>query len=232
MINAPPLLLLTSFIIIAIICLRIEFNKLQPLSSLLILEISQQRNFSWSDFNKSKNGIVFIKTHKTSSSTLSRLIVINFCERKGRKCFLPNTENPGRTWDLRKERDFKYASKEAPYEVWANHVITPQLVKKLMVPESFFISICRDPSLRFRSAYNWYQHDKKLGKSLSQFIEILNHTIVGSHEYAFKYRTGLDSMSEELTDLEVIYIYMYIYIHICIYIYLYLYIHIYIYINI
>jgi hypothetical protein len=50
----------------------------------------------------------------------------------------------------------KYASKEAPYEVWANHVITPNLVKKLMVPESFFISICRDPVLRFRSAYNWY----------------------------------------------------------------------------
>jgi hypothetical protein len=117
---------------------------------------------------------------------------------------LPSFDNPGRTWDLRKERDYKYASKEAPYEVWANHVIAPQLVRKLMVPKSFFISICRDPSLRFRSAYNWYQLDKQFGKSLSQFIEILNHTAVGSasQQYAFKYRTGLDSVSEELMGLE------------------------------
>lgn len=198
------LLLLLIFIVITIICLRVDFHKHQAWSSSLVLESFSLSNFSWCYFNKSNNGLVFVKTHKTSSSTLSRLIVINLCERKGRKCFLPSFDNPGRTWDLRKERDYKYASKEAPYEVWANHVIAPQLVRKLMVPKSFFISICRDPSLRFRSAYNWYQLDKQFGKSLSQFIEILNHTAVGSasHQYTFKYRTGLDSVSEELMGLE------------------------------
>lgn len=193
--------LITATLITSIIIyLGIAYNKLRPLSSSkLILE----SNFSWSDFNKSNNGIVFIKTHKTSSSTLSRLIVRNFCEIKGRKCFLPDFKTPGKTWDLRKERDFKYATKNSPYEIWANHVSTPLLVRKLMVPDSFFISICRDPSLRFRSAWTWYKHEKQLGISLSQFIEVLNRSSVGSatRRYAFKYRTGLESVSEELIGL-------------------------------
>jgi hypothetical protein len=177
--------------------------------TLLINQTSSFRStaakpFSWANLDHRSSGILFLKTHKTSSSTVSRLIVRNLCEIRGKKCFLPNYENPGKIWDFRKEKDLRYARLKAPYDVWASHVMTPQVLRTFVVPKTLFISICRRPSSRFRSAWSWYGHGKVLKTSLAGFTRELNHTgkVSSSFEQSFRFRTGLDSVSKEIVGVE------------------------------
>ena len=181
--------------------------------------------FNWSEHDHSAKGLMFIKTHKTSSSTLCRLFYRILCEVKGMRCFLPNIKNPGKIWDLRKTSDYKYIASSAPYDVWVHHIKTPHMLEKFMDPGSFTVSVCRHPSHRFKSAWNWYGHEKRFGISFSEFIinlstsksnsllqnrnKIVNESggekklsFIPSSGYIFPHRTGLDSVYEEIIGLD------------------------------
>ena len=108
-------------------------------------------------------GIVFIKTHKTASSTITSLLhsistshgltaaiathkttkeAVNNKQDKRRAQFLNlPTSNPDHPWG-------------APYDVWSNHIVFDEILLDEAVPtsEGKFFSIVRDPGTRLRSA--------------------------------------------------------------------------------
>jgi hypothetical protein len=49
-----------------------------------------------------KKSFVFLKTHKTGSSTVTALI-LRKCMNERLNCFIPKSERPGKTFDLRKD---------------------------------------------------------------------------------------------------------------------------------
>jgi len=69
--------------------------------------------------------LLFIKTHKTGSSSLSRLLFRVLCEHPtavDRRCFVPPRASPGKIWDLRKAADVRRVRAAPrgppPYDVW------------------------------------------------------------------------------------------------------------------
>lgn len=46
--------------------------------------------------------LIFLKTHKTGSSTLNRILWRSLCIYGGYNCFLPPAKNAGRIWNLDK----------------------------------------------------------------------------------------------------------------------------------
>ena len=163
-----------------------------------------------------QQSLLFIKTHKTGGSTLSRLLFRMLCESTSavdRHCFVPPYDSPGKIWDLRKSADERYVKvtgnkKGRPYNVWVHHTSTPGIIhnevmalgtysvntSRLPVDKvvntttilndrisavggdtvmPLLVSICRRPALRFRSAWEWYDHQTKLGGlALTDFISL------------------------------------------------------------
>ena len=117
------------------------------------------------------NKTIFLKTHKTGSSTLAGILWRQLCEKERRHCFLPPRSNPGRTWDFGKLTHRQYAMKStgladrpAPFDVWLHHVKRHDFLFRTVVnvPQGRaganvqFLSIVRHPVDRFRSAWTWY----------------------------------------------------------------------------
>ena len=91
---------------------------------------------SITDSQQQQQSLLFIKTHKTGGSTLSRLLYRVLCESTSvvdRHCFLPPYDSPGKIWDLRKSADERYVKvtgnkKGRPYDVWVHHTSTPGII--------------------------------------------------------------------------------------------------------
>ena len=83
-----------------------------------------------------QQSLLFIKSHKTGGSTLSRLLFRVLCESASttyRHCFIPPYDSPGKIWDLRKKVDERYVKvtgnkKDRPYDVWVHHTSTPGII--------------------------------------------------------------------------------------------------------
>jgi hypothetical protein len=136
--------------------------------------------------NKINRSLIFLKTHKTGSSTLTGILWREFCQKQHRNCFLPPHNHPGKTWDFSKlsDRHFIFTTngtqgKRAPFDVWLNHVRRHELLFNKAVKSAYldralwgcipeapvsvssqnafkFVSIVRRPAFRFRSAWAWY----------------------------------------------------------------------------
>ena len=52
--------------------------------------------------NASIERLVFLKTHKTGSSTLNRILWRGLCINRDYNCFLPPAKNAGKIWNLDK----------------------------------------------------------------------------------------------------------------------------------
>ena len=52
--------------------------------------------------NASVERLIFLKTHKTGSSTLNRILWRGLCINRGYNCFLPPAKNAGKIWNLDK----------------------------------------------------------------------------------------------------------------------------------
>ena len=112
--------------------------------------------------------LIFLKTHKTASSTLSGILWHELCERDNLNCFLPPYSNPGRTWDFESMKDLVYMHKSKgtlgtgpPFDVWLHHARMHESIHQVVRGDSDrdaiqFMSIVRHPAMRFRSAWNWY----------------------------------------------------------------------------
>lgn len=207
-----------SIIIFLLLC--ILFSKLGDIQNFIYfdpLEYSLQNiqlnenkmNFDV-PFNFSNNdNIIFLKTHKTASSTLSRVIFREMCENQMRRCFLPEAEHPGKTWNLDSPDDWKQIDDlGANFNVWVHHVIYSRRIFRIISNPRIIVTIIRKPSNRFLSAWNWYEHEKKSNCDIKNFIKELKkfNSFFGfiwsscffNTLFDFKYRTGLDATSSEL----------------------------------
>jgi len=137
----------------------------------------------------SSKGFVFLKTHKTGSSTLTS-IILRKCIREKWNCFVPPSNNPGRTWDLARPDHFAYVREgqglfggSYPFDLWCHHAVNSNKLKNVVQNYWLDITTLRRPSNRFRSAWRWYSHmlpsnskvghSAKLGMSLKSFVSLV-----------------------------------------------------------
>lgn len=88
-------------------------------------------------------------------------------------------------------------------QAWLHHIYYNEKLFYEIVPNpNLIVTIVRNPIQRFISAWDWYEHEKKIAVSLSQFIKSYDKgkscKIELFHCQKFKYRTGLDSTTTEL----------------------------------
>lgn len=151
-------------------------------------------------------GVVFLKTHKTGSSTISSILWHSLCDDTqidARNCFLPPRERPGKTWDVRKSADWQALQRDGggiPYSVWLHHAVYSPRLFAAVPSAKRMISIVRRPSQRFQSAWHWYNHSSFLHMDLPQFAAQQPPSGFAL-EPKFKYRSGLDATTEELTGI-------------------------------
>ncbi len=167
---------------------------------------------------KEGEGVIFLKTHKTGSTALESIFWRNLClptfdkngnvANKGKICFLPPKSHPGKTWDFGAKRDWDMLHKDAgnsisgksqgrpPYDVWLSHAKFHWSLNGVLVPKAKrVISIVRHPAARFRSAWHWYEHEKSTSLTLEGFVTLAEK----GEAPQLRYRTGLDSVMEELS---------------------------------
>jgi hypothetical protein len=162
-------------------------------------------------------GVLFLKTHKTGGSTIGAIFARK-CLRNRLNCFVPPSAHAGRTWNLDNSRDWGTIRRSQglfgglgyPYSIWFHHVMASKRVATLVYNFSGpIVTVVRNPAARFRSAWGWYEHgsDKSnvthsahLSMNLTTFAQraATEPAWLRSIQPKFKYRTGLDSTSEEL----------------------------------
>ena len=154
-------------------------------------------------------GVIFLKTHKTAGSTVTSIMWRNLCENEGRNCFLPPYKNPGKTWDFSRSSDWdilrRYGGSSLRgnatsfYSAWLLHAVFSPKLFSIVPRTKRIISIVRRPSHRFESAWHWYNHSSKFHMELSQFATRVSAGTINLQ--LFKYRTGLDATTEEMTGI-------------------------------
>ena len=188
-----------------------QYDPVDAVSTLIIqLEKKKHQGAFLPRAYSGEEGVVFLKTHKTGSSTVSSIIWHNLCEAAvgaRSNCFLPPRSHPGKTWDLRKKKDLDAMRSEGgssqhngtwPYAVWVTHAVYSNALFQAVPSARRMISIVRRPSHRFQSAWHWYNHSSTLGMKLKQFArELRSQHFVPQ----LKYRSGLDATTDELTGM-------------------------------
>jgi hypothetical protein len=154
-------------------------------------------------------GVIFLKTHKTASSTVTAIMWRNLCENEDRNCFLPPYKNPGKTWDFSRSSDWHILRRHGGsslrgnatpfYSDWLLHAVFNPKLFSIVPRTKRVISIVRRPSHRFESAWHWYNHSSKFHMELSQFATRVSAGTINLQ--LFKYRTGLDATTEEMTGI-------------------------------
>ena len=201
-------------------------------------------------FPSNRHNIIFYKTHKTCSSTVTGILwrLLCLCGEHSRNvsnnCFVPPPQTPGRTWDFnRMDHRSKILSsigsggRGPPFTAWIHHarggvhhpffdIIMNRGLNRFLTT----LSIVRNPSRRFRSAWQWYDHSSRFNNitleefvksttekrnlsakssSLITFISKLfsmrSDPIDGkkkNEKFDFPYRTGLDATFHELSGMK------------------------------
>ena len=141
--------------------------------------------------------------------TKNYYIILSILLSINRRCFLPPSSNAGRIWDIHDENDKRIIYEKGPHEVWLHHAYYYDQFLDIILNPKLLLSIVRRPSLRFRSAWVWYEHQKTLHITLEKFVHIIKTSSIyidcyipflntNAKCHKFKYRTGLDATSEEL----------------------------------
>lgn len=153
----------------------------------------------------SSRRVLFFKTHKTASSTITGLLWRRLCLELHFNCFLPPAHWAGRTWDLSNPRDRAYVHSSlgtnhslAPFQAWVHHLRYSASIGDLVQQPYVLVSSVRRPAARFISAWYWYSLNATIDMTLQTFAREYN-TSTRSDHLKWKYRTGLDSTSQELT---------------------------------
>uniref|UniRef100_A0A672GX00 Galactose-3-O-sulfotransferase 2 n=2 Tax=Salarias fasciatus TaxID=181472 RepID=A0A672GX00_SALFA len=160
-----------------------------------------------------KSHIVFLKTHKTASSTIQN-ILYRYGENRGLTFALPRNKHNQlsypRYFDTRFVNGVE-SKLSMPFDILCNHMRfkNPE-VKKLMPQDSFYFSIVRNPVAMMESMYIYYKY---LGvfrrtKSLEDFLDNGLNILSLLHNYAHNnlaFDFGFDNIATADTpDLETI----------------------------
>jgi hypothetical protein len=177
--------------------------------------------------DKQSRGFVFLKTHKTAGSTMSRILFRKLCRDERQRCFLPTDEHPGHTWNFENAADIAYIKNmtgqeaaggagegvgSSTLDVWLHHAVySPKVLNEIVPTADYIVSIVRKPSLRFQSAWQWYGLANTTQTTLSNFISRMSRlkayipdsliSAAANVLYSLHYRTGLDATTMELTGI-------------------------------
>ncbi len=103
-----------------------------------------------------------------------------------------------------------------PFDVWLSHAKYHEYLTEIIPAPRIFFSIVRRPAYRFQSAWYWYKLDQSSQLSFVEFIEKAkqnsklfdyssNHNkrdnFIIELDKQWKFRTGLDSTSQELVGM-------------------------------
>lgn len=103
---------------------------------------------------RSRDKIVYIKTHSTGSSTLTNLLH-RYCDKYGKKCYVPPSIHPGNMCRERclEELANKTVEKHTHFDVWPNHAVYVPSLLNAIVPGNVAMSVFREPFDRVMSSY-------------------------------------------------------------------------------
>ena len=92
------------------------------ISVTVYLQVSPRKGFDGESSLESRQRFVFLKTHKTGSSTVTALI-LRKCMKEKINCFIPKIERPGKTFDMRSDyMEIKNGrglyGGTFPYDIW------------------------------------------------------------------------------------------------------------------
>ncbi|XP_038050873.1 galactose-3-O-sulfotransferase 4-like [Patiria miniata] len=121
-----------------------------------------------------KQRIVFVKTHKTGSSTVTTMLQrygyknnLNFALPTKRHVFYEFVK-------FQASRVFQYDLKDAKgnlvwpalggFHILANHARYNRSEQDALIPNAFYFTIIREPASQFESAFNFYHMDKRMPK--------------------------------------------------------------------
>ncbi|XP_028653973.2 galactose-3-O-sulfotransferase 4 isoform X2 [Erpetoichthys calabaricus] len=147
---------------------RVRFNPLTSQSSELtprqeILDVhSPQRNMSETvkSFRscQPKRNVMFLKTHKTASSTILNLLY-RFGEKHGLTFALPTHYQFGYPILFSSRRVKGFLQRDVPhYNIMCNHMrFNRPEVQKVMPADTFYFSILRNPVALAESSYSYYK---------------------------------------------------------------------------
>lgn len=112
--------------------------------------------------HRPNRGIVFVKTHKTGSSTVSSILHSLATSHNLTVPVTTQIEFDARKVQQRKAVLGRLTSNGivgAPYDIWCNHVLFHETLLTEAVPtsEGRYFSIVRDPATRMRSACGFYK---------------------------------------------------------------------------
>ena len=135
-------------------CLDLSATIEEVRASLAHIQIRQRR----SPVNARVERVIFIKTHKTGSSTVTS-ILHRYCRTYNKACFITSdpVNHPGAifTPDTRVEDFFRWNKRNI--DIWSQHTrYWPELFSQI-VPGGRFLSIVRDPVTQVISAWDFYE---------------------------------------------------------------------------
>jgi hypothetical protein len=185
-IQMTEIVLIWTMIVVMIIQFAIGNVHMSTLNISKLILRPPDANFYIPNANQTKFKLIFLKSHKTASSTVIGIFWRNFCLHSDYNCFLPPHSNPGRTWDFDRLDHQKFvfssqgtAHRGVPFDIWLYHAKNHKTLFDLLGfnQSPVFVSIIRRPALRFQSAWYWYDLAKVYGGSVSlsvSFIRMIN----------------------------------------------------------
>ena len=143
-------------------------------------------------------GIIFVKTHKTASSTVTS-ILNRYCIEKKLNCYL-HTEFNGvmRTGTIEDQQQIKSSrglfNGSWPFDCWDQHVdVSRFLFSTVPSASRQLFTIVRDPAARFISAFYFFGTGERLMQNLSETIEEVHRLGQAYHSTDL---TSLDGMAK------------------------------------
>uniref|UniRef100_A0A7S1T663 Sulfotransferase domain-containing protein n=1 Tax=Compsopogon caeruleus TaxID=31354 RepID=A0A7S1T663_9RHOD len=131
---------------------------------------------------KPSRGIIFLKTHKTGSSTLTS-IFHRLAVTHNLSCAVPLLSGKGKTHDLRNQTiqdEVRYSmlsqkNTPMPFDMWVNHVsYSPFIHDVVPSAHGFAFASIRDPATRVPSSCDFFKccpHDRSNWTLYSQFVQ-------------------------------------------------------------
>ncbi|XP_047139333.1 galactosylceramide sulfotransferase isoform X1 [Hydra vulgaris] len=182
--------------------MQINKNVLSNISKSL-LEISDETlNITRERQCSPDKNIVFLKTHKTASSTVTN-ILNRYADLHELTVALPSMDNTRFDWP----RKFHWSSVDlqrldgTPANILSNHArYNRDQMKLIMEDNSKYISIIRDPVSQFESSFYYFEFDKILG--LSKIPNPIEEFLKYPDEYLYNFTILMGDLPDTLNLLQ------------------------------
>ncbi|XP_006813692.1 galactosylceramide sulfotransferase-like [Saccoglossus kowalevskii] len=157
-----------------------------------ILEMCLRRLNSSMQCNPTKK-VIFIKTHKTGSSTIASILQ-RYVYTKNLTMALPKASHFFSLKYLFKQYMVTKKSNNRTYDMLTNHARYNRPELEAVIPNATYITILRYPVAQFESAFGYFQWDKLIPKSFSdpigEFFRNFDKYVVNTNSMRGNTRNG------------------------------------------